>query len=428
MFRGLEQLASTLVGTGNVLLRATGEILSRHIDIRPVARWVWTNPESAILIAGVALRLAAYLWNRAYWMDEGTLHGNIEDTPIYDFSTHLRGDQLAPFGFLIIERMLVRVLGDFRLVTRLVPLGCGIASLWLFRSLAFRWLSYPSAVLALALFAFSDDLVYYSSELKPYSVDLAIGLAILLSTSSLLRPPSSEKKLAIFGLLAVAAPWFSFPSAFIIVGCGLELFVDRTRRRAREDQGWLLGIAVCWSASACLAYIASTWLLNQATTMYVFWNFAFLPMPPTSRTDLVKFGGIVLEMFVNPLNLVPPFLPALGVVIPLGLWLLGGVTLARRDRALFLILVMPIVLAMGASALRKYPFHGRLLLPLVPAFYLMIAEGTGWIRDLLGRRGYLVALTLLLLYPCLSTLYEATGKRARTFNAHGDLHANLFMP
>jgi hypothetical protein len=411
-----------------VLLRDAIGFLSREIDFRPLVRWVWNNPEAVILSAGVFLRVGAYLWNRTYWLDEGALHSNIADKRVFDFSSHLSGDQLAPFGFLIIERTLVRVLGDFRLVTRLVPLVCGIASIWLFRSLAFRWLPYSSAIVALLLFALSDDLVYYSSELKPYSGDLAVGLAILLSTSSLLRPPFSERKLAIFGLLALAAPWFSFPSTFIIAGCGLVLVSDRTMRGAREDLGWLMGIAVCWSASAGMVYITSKWLLHQATTLYVFWNFAFLPMPPASRADLVKLGGILLETFVNPLNLVPPALPALGVVLPLALWLLGGAALARRDRSLFLILVLPILLSMGMAAARKYPFHGRLLLELVPAFYLMIAEGTAWVRQRIGRLGYVVVLILLLCYPCFSTLYEATGKRPRPFNSHGDLHDNLFMP
>ena len=40
------------------------------------------------------------------------------------------------------------------------------------------------------------------------------------------------------------------------------------------------------------------------------------------------------------------------------------------------ILVLPIVLAMVASAMKRYPLHGRLILELVPAFFLLIAQGT----------------------------------------------------
>jgi len=81
-----------------------------------------------------------------------------------------------------------------------------------------------------------------------------------------------------------------------------------------------------------------------------------------------------------------------------------------------------------AAALRKYPLHGRLMIELVPAFYVMIAEGTQRLRTKLGRPAYVVVLVLLLAYPCLSTFYEAQARRERYFNAHGDLHDNRFVP
>jgi len=132
-------------------------------------------------------------------------------------------------------------------------------------------------------------------------------------------------------------------------------------------------------------------------------------------------------VFVNPLNLVAPVLPAAGVALPLVLLVLGGRSLARRDLTTFLILALPILLAFTAAAARRYPFHGRLILPLVPAFYIMIAEGTGWVRCRAGRYAYAAVVILLLLNPCLGTLYHATGIRLRPFNTHGDLHDNLFM-
>jgi hypothetical protein len=102
-------------------------------------------------------------------------------------------------------------------------------------------------------------------------------------------------------------------------------------------------------------------------------------------------------------------------------------SLARRDRAFFLMISLPIALALIAAAIKKYPFHGRLILGLVPAFVFMIAEATDRLRDLLGRRTSIVVLTLLLFYPCWSTIYEATGTRIREFNSHGDLHRNRFI-
>jgi hypothetical protein len=282
-------------------------------------------------------------------------------------------------------------------------------------------------MIALVLFAFSDDLVYYSSELKPYSSDLALSLAILLASCEMLGRPLTRRSVAMLGLLATVVPWLSFPSVFIIVGCGIALLVDRVRKRLWRDVGWLALIALAWIVSFWLAYRASHALLHPATTMYVFWDFAFLPVPPHSRAELVKAGGIVIEVFVNPLNLVPYVFSPWFVLIPLMLWLIGGISLARRIPGVFLILMLPMLLALFAAGFRKYPFHGRLLIELVPAFYLFIAEGTDWLRARFGRPVYLVALLLLLTYPCLTTFYEATGSRLRDFNIHGDLHRNRFM-
>jgi hypothetical protein len=107
---------------------------------------------------------------------------------------------------------------------------------------------------------------------------------------------------------------------------------------------------------------------------------------------------------------------------------IGGFSLALRERRVFLILALPILLALVAAAWRKYPLHGRLMIELVPAFYVMIAEGTQRLRTRLGGPAYVVVLVLLLAYPCASTFYEAQAPRARYFNQHGDLHDNCFIP
>jgi Dolichyl-phosphate-mannose-protein mannosyltransferase len=403
-------------------------IFLREINLRALYYALRDHPAEVIYWLGVLLRVGVYLWNREYWMDEGTLLGNVLGKRALDFSGYLNGDQLAPFGFLIVQRVISGLLGDSGYVTRFVPLVCGIVALWLFKSLSFRLLPSTAAMVALALFAFSDDLVYYSSELKPYSSDLALGLAITFATWRLLERPLRVGWLAALGLLVLLAPWFSFPSAFVIAGCGIALSIDRCAKRWWLDLGWLVVIGLCWLISFWLAYQASHALLHPATTMYVFWNFAFLPVPPDSRSDLIKLGGVLLEIFVNPLNVVAPLKPAVGVVLPVSLLLIGGVSLAVFDWRIFLILALPILMAIVAAGLRKYPLHGRLMIELVPAMYLMIAEGTQRLRTRLSRPAYLVLLVLLLGYPCSSTLYEAQAPRTRWFNQHGDLHANRFLP
>ena len=222
---------------------------------------------------------------------------------------------------MIIQRMIIGLLGSSGYATRFLPLVCGIASLWLVRKLAFRWMSAPAAMAALFMFALSDDLVYYSSEVKPYSSDLLYGLAILLVSSDLLDHPLCKRRIVVLGVLAVAAPWLSFPSVFMIAGCGAVLDPCKAWQRNWRDVLWLSVIAIAWAISFLLSYQASALFLHPATTMYVFWNFAFIPFPPKSKADLLTTGGLVLEIFVNPLYLVPWSLPVYVVILPVVLWL-----------------------------------------------------------------------------------------------------------
>lgn len=144
----------------------------------------------------------------------------------------------------------------------------------------------------------------------------------------------------------------------------------------------------------------------------------------------MKAAGILLEIFVNPLNLVSPLWPYAAVILPLVLLQVGELAMVRRAWTIYALLVTPIAMALIAAGYNKYPIHGRLMLELLPALFLLIAEGSEWLagRDRTRSRWlYKTVLVFLLAYPCLSAAYNATGQRFRNFNAHGDLHKNIFV-
>ena len=80
--------------------------------------------------------------------------------------------------------------------------------------------------------------------------------------------------------------------------------------------------------------------------------------------------------------------------------------------------------------MKRYPLHGRMILELVPALFIFIAQGTQTVRG--GDRsrksvGYVVVLVLLFVYPCLTVLHNSISIPIREFNPHGDLRKNLFI-
>ena len=107
-------------------------LLSREFDIQPALDWVKDHPTNVLIGLGIGLRVWEYLGNRSYWLDEGSLLGNLAGKAIFDFSGTFSGDQLAPFGFMVIERFVHRIFDYETYSMRLFPLLCGIAALVLF--------------------------------------------------------------------------------------------------------------------------------------------------------------------------------------------------------------------------------------------------------------------------------------------------------
>ena len=117
---------------------------------------VLSEPErlNALVLLGVGLRLWEYFFNRSLYLDEILLTRSIVGMPLRELLTKpLLMDQVAPRGFLLIERLVVMVFGPSELALRLFPLLCGILSVILFRRLAERVLTGAGPALALFLFA-----------------------------------------------------------------------------------------------------------------------------------------------------------------------------------------------------------------------------------------------------------------------------------
>src|SRR5262249_7054775 len=118
------------------------------------------------IAAGFALRVQEYTDDRGLYLDERSVGRNLPRA-IFDFRT-LGEHQLAPPGFLVIERLMIRLPMKAEFSGRLLPLVFAVASLFLFRAVARRYLTRQAVPLAMAFFALSDYLLYYSAEIKQY--------------------------------------------------------------------------------------------------------------------------------------------------------------------------------------------------------------------------------------------------------------------
>jgi len=105
---------------------------------------------NGLVVLGVGLRLWEYIFNRSLYLDEILLARSIVGMPLGELLTKpLLMDQVAPRGFLLIERLAVMVFGPSEWGLRLFPFLCGILSVILFRRLAERVLTGAGPALAL---------------------------------------------------------------------------------------------------------------------------------------------------------------------------------------------------------------------------------------------------------------------------------------
>jgi hypothetical protein len=336
-----------------------------------------------LVTLGIVLRLREYLYDRSLWLDESLLTLNLLDKSFTSLFGGLSFNQAAPPGFLLVERVDVDLFGSSEYALRLFPLICGIASVVLFARFANQILPRASALLALALFSVAEGPVYYSSEVKQYSTDVAITLLIMVMGLEVLTRKPSSRRLVVFALVGALAVWFSHTAVFAVGAVAVVMLATvaaRTRLRF-----WPQALVVgTWSASliVALAYErstvshtlssltggASTGLLGPGGVTF-----------PTGATFVRNVAGALLDLLgvsSSGWEQVARFaLSALGIV--------GGIAIARRSVSTLALLAVPAIGLAVASELRVYPVLPRTILFLLPYFVILVAAGTvaaaGWI-------------------------------------------------
>jgi len=348
------------------------------------ASWMGNLPESKVLLfgiisLGITLRCIKYLADRSLWLDEAFLALNLITKDAAQLTQPLDLGQAAPVVFLIVEKLSITFFGTSEYALRLFPLLCGISSLFLFY-LIIKKFHKPAVVIAsLGLFSISGTLVYYSSELKPYSTDVTITLAIYFSAFSFLtKRILSNKDIFLFGLVGSVSIWTSFPAIFILSGIGIVDIFDRLYNYKNLNVKKLCALYIFFILNFAVLYFISLRGISANQGFFTFWEGSFLPLPPWSISGLKWLLVTFYEIFWIPGGLYFSIISGI-------LFIVGCRTLYGKDRTYFSFLLIPILFVLLASSLRKYPFSGRLILFIVPTMLICIVEGAEAIRQMLFR-------------------------------------------
>jgi len=361
----------------------------------------------SVALIGAVFRLSQYAANRSLWLDEAKLALNIVDRSFLELVQPLDYGQGAPVGFLFIEKLLIIVFGNTDYVLRIVSIVCGLAAIWVMYVLSKRVLVQRIAVIsAVTLFSVSDSLIYYASEAKQYSSDVLVCLLVLLAVVRTLDLTPVRRDFVLLGALGALAVWFSHPAAFVLAGSGAVLGAHFAFQRNWRGAFLMTCVAGVWFISFAILYLVSLRQLTGSEHLLEFWGNSFMPLPPWQNWGW--FVNTFRYVLHNPIGISNLYLAYLAAIL-LGV---GGVSLCLRRWQLALMLLLPILLTLIASALHKYPFSGRLLLFLVPIVLLILAEGIGRVESLLGSVGRLPKLGTAIALAVLACVTVPQAKQA----------------
>ena len=350
----------------------------------------WEKAAAALLfVSGVVLRIRQYLTGRSLWVDEAMLALNIVERDVAGMFKPLDYDQGAPLGFLLVEKLFNVIFGKHEFALRLFPLLVGLISLWLFYLLLKRLTGGAGLLIALALFALNPRLIYYSSEVKQYILDVAVTILLLLIAAPVFHASPRKRDFIWLGLAGMVALWFSHPALFVLAGMGIALVIMTLKRRDYSSLPLVAGMGILWLFTIALLYSLILKDLSQNTYMREYWQGAFLPMPPWS--DPGWFARSLTE------NIGIQFGIPYAVFVGFFLMLVGWVMLWFHQQGSAIAIASILLITLIASGLQLYPVFERMILFLVPIGLILIGKAVEALQQRVQRFSIPGALSVLLL-------------------------------
>ena len=345
---------------------------------------------TAVILAGAALRLIAYLAARSLWLDEAMLANNIVGRTFGALLGPLAEAQSAPWLFLLGERAATVLAGPNELALRFLPLAAGIALPYVIWLTGRRIFDDTTGVVAAAIAALSPLLLYYSNEVKPYEIDGLVSVCLVLLTLRVLDNPSQSTRWVVLLLAGVCGVWTAFPSAFVLAGCWGALVFSADARLSRHARLMFPLAVVTWGTAVAAPYFRVIRYAANDPFLTTFFADRFLIPGRDALISLWRlWQDVSIDVFMGR-DAVARFPQSVQLTLSVAILVLCvlGVREAarRRGAAGVLMLSGPVAFGLLASTLRLYPLTIRLWAFSAPLWALLVAAGVSTVARTVGQR------------------------------------------
>jgi len=351
------------------------------------------NALRIVIAVGIILIIYQYYFNRSLWIDEASLALNIINKPYKDLLLPLDYKQVAPIGFLLVEKLFVNIFGANEYALRLFPLLSIIASVFLYAKLSRELIvGRLLALTALAMFAINIRSIYYASEIKQYSTEVFMCIAILLSILNL--SPDNKKSIIVAAIVGLISIWFSSAAVIVLFVSGIYLIF----RHVFLDRKFHVLLPIfCWTVSFAVYYIGFIHHHPHTEYMQSFWASSFFPLGGNIEAIYDFVHHAVLAIYAFHLRMGHAW------IVPAGITILGVIFLVieRRHKELYFLL-MPISVHLVLSSLRLYPFADRLVLYLMPLTILLYVWGLHYLWKIINKKVISVPVGVIILIAMLA--------------------------
>ncbi|MCG7857297.1 hypothetical protein MD537_09970 [Flavihumibacter sediminis] len=322
---------------------------------------------SFVLVLAITLRAIQYFARSSMWLDELAAAFNVMERNFYQLATESLGfNQVAPPGFLYLQKIATLIIGENDHAFRFFPFLFSLAGLLFYRSLCKTYTTGVPGIGAFALFALSIAMVFYSGESKQYAGDLTAAVFIVWTAHQLIYKVPDKRRLWVMAIGGPILILCSMPAVVMAPMAMLIVFIRILQKKSPIALSRFFAVVIPWAFACLLVTLYATLVISTDVqeAMSEYWSRGFAPLH--SVWELLKWfpTKIHKELSFSLAWWAADIIPFTSYIA----WALmilsvpGLIYCSKKYGIATLLLFIPLITALLLSILRVLPFDNRVSL------------------------------------------------------------------